>query len=189
MDILPAFWARVHSFNSVALTFGTQAIEIIGFFGGGCLNVALFLATIVNKVDSKGRVSVPAPFRAALGPEADHGLILFRAHSHECLEGFAYSYMKELSERLDQFDMFSAEQDDLATAVFGDAVQAAIDGDGRIVLPAPLIQHARIDGEAAFVGMGKKFQIWNPATFDKRRNQARERVKSQGLTLPRDKNT
>lgn len=124
--------------------------------------MALFLSTHINKVDKKGRVSVPAQFRAELAGESFQGIVLFRSHAHDALEGFAWSYMQEISRRLENFDLFSAEQDDLATTVFGETVQLPFDGDGRIVLPADLIEFAGLSERAAFVGLGNKFQLWEP---------------------------
>jgi len=147
--------------------------------------LALFLSTYVNKVDRKGRVSLPAPFRAALGAEAEQGIVLFRSSTHLCLEGFSYGLVQDVSARLDQFDLFSADQDDLATTIFGEAVQVPIDGDGRIILPADLISHVAIADQAAFVGMGRKFQIWNPSAYDIRKEEARKSVKAKGLSLPK----
>ena len=147
--------------------------------------MALFLSTHENKIDKKGRVSVPASFRAQLSEESFQGLVLFRSNIHTCLEGFAFSYMQEIGARLDNFDLFSAEQDDLATSIFGTAVQLSMDGDGRIILPQDLIEFASLDEKASFVGMGAKFQIWNPQSFEGRRDVAREAVQSKGLTIPK----
>lgn len=147
----------------------------------------LFLSTHLNKVDKKGRVSVPASFRSALASQAFQGVVLFRSNNHECLEGFAYSYMAELGERLDNFDLFSSEQDDLATAIFAEAVQLPLDGDGRIIIPELLTGFADLDGQAAFVGLGQKFQIWNPEKLEERRNAARQSVRKNGLTVPKGK--
>lgn len=147
--------------------------------------LALFLSTHENKIDKKGRVSVPASFRAELSEESFQGVVLFRSNVHSCLEGFAWSYMQEIGQRLDHFDLFSAEQDDLATSIFGTAVQLPLDGDGRIILPKDLIDFATLDGKASFVGMGAKFQIWNPLSFEKRREVARQSVQSKALTIPK----
>lgn len=147
--------------------------------------MALFLSTYTNKVDRKGRVSVPASFRTALAAESFQGIVLFRSNTHLCLEGFGQGAMEELSNRLDHFDLFSAEQDDMATAIFGEAVQLPFDGDGRVVMPADLITFARLDEQAAFVGLGRKFQVWNPAEFEKRRAAVRKSVQDKGLTLPK----
>lgn len=146
--------------------------------------MALFLSTYVNKVDAKGRVSVPASFRASLVDQAFQGIVLFCSNAHPCLEGFAMSRMEELGRRLDAFDLFSSEQDNLATAIFGDAVQLPFDGDGRVILPASLISFADVSASASFVGLGHKFQIWNPQAFEARKAKARADVKAQGLTLP-----
>lgn len=147
--------------------------------------MALFLSTHVNKIDKKGRVSVPASFRAELSDESFKGVVLFRSNTHECLEGFAWSYMQEIGRRLDNFDLFSSEQDDLATSIFGTAVQLSMDGDGRIILPSDLIDFSGLGEKASFVGMGAKFQIWNPESFEGRREIARKSVQSKGLTVPK----
>lgn len=147
-------------------------------------NMPLFLSTYLNRIDKKGRVSVPASFRGALQGQNFQGVILFRSSKHPCLEGFDYQTMAELSARLDQFDMFSDDQDDLAAAIFGDSVQLPFDGEGRIVLPADLMAHANLGEQAAFVGMGRKFQLWEPTALNARRTRAAENIRTKGLTLP-----
>ncbi len=146
--------------------------------------MALFLSTYINRVDKKGRVCVPASFRTALEQPS---LVIFKSSNHDALEGFSVSRMEELSMRLDQFDVFSDAQDDIATAIFAESLPLNIDGDGRIVLPQDLLNFADIDDEAAFVGMGAKFQIWSPKKLDERKNNARQTVKTQKLTLPAKK--
>jgi len=146
----------------------------------------LFLSTHINKVDKKGRVSVPSSFRHALKDQSFQGVVLFRSNNFTCLEGFAYSYMEELGARLDNFDLFSSEQDDLATSIFAEAVQLPLDGDGRIVMPPSLTEYAALDGAAAFVGLGQKFQIWQPEALEARRESARGAVKAQNLTVPKN---
>lgn len=147
--------------------------------------MTLFLSTYINKVDKKGRVSVPAPFRAALANQGFAGIVLIRASGHPALEGFSWDYMQELSARLDEFDLFSPKQDDLATAIFAEARQLPFDGDGRILLPTDLGTFAGIEDEAAFVGMGRKFQIWTPQKLSVRQDEARKNIRAQGLTLPK----
>jgi len=151
--------------------------------------MALFLSTFENKIDRKGRVSVPAGFRAALAGQSYQGVVLFKSSAHPCLEGVDFTTMEELSGRLDAYDFLSEAQDDLATTIFGEAVQLPIDGEGRIILPPELTAFAGLDDRAAFVGMGRKFQIWSPAVFAARRDEARARVKQNGLTVPRNGGT
>ena len=147
--------------------------------------MTLFLSTHINKVDKKGRVSVPSQFRAELAGQSFQGIVLFRSHVHPALEGFPWSYMEEMSRRLDNFDMFSSAQDDLATSIFGDSIQLAFDGDGRIVLPVEVMEFSGIVERAAFVGLGTKFQIWDPDLLEKRKEEARRAVREKELTLPK----
>ncbi len=128
---------------------------------------------------------MPASFRSALGDQLHKGLVLFCSNQHACLEGFDWARMDEIGERLDQFDMFSEDQDDLATTVFGESVQLICDGDGRITLPTDLMEAVHISDKAVFVGLGRKFQIWSPELFERRRTQARDNVTDRKLTVPR----
>ena len=128
---------------------------------------------------------MPASFRAALAGQSFQGVVLIRSHNHAALEGFSFSMMSELGERIDQFDIFSDDQDDMATAIFGDAIPLSFDSEGRIILPAELMDHAGLGEHAAFVGMGHKFQIWEPKALKERQAKARDSVRKKGLTLPK----
>ena len=147
--------------------------------------MALFLSTYLNKVDKKGRTSVPAPFRATLArePIAAETIVLFRSYKFPALEGCSLSRMQRLSESVETLDLFSETQDDLSTAIFADAHELKIDGDGRIMLPGLLCEHAGIADKAAFVGRGGTFQLWNPETFDTHQEKVRQRAKESGAKL------
>jgi MraZ protein len=146
----------------------------------------LFLSTHTNKVDAKGRVSVPASFRTALAniSDAQNGFVVFPSSQHAALEGFSWNMMDELSRRLDQFPIFSSPQDDLAAAIFASATPVQYDDTGRILLPKDLLAHAQITSNALFVGLGNKFQIWNPELFAARQREALRHVQEKGLNLP-----
>lgn len=146
--------------------------------------MTLFLSNFVNKMDRKNRVSVPASFRAEISGYSFKGVVLFRSAAQPCLEGFTQMMMKELAARLDHFDLFSPEQDDLATSIFADSCVCPFDNEGRILLPENFIKHARIDDTAMFVGLGRKFQIWNEGLFAERMTKARNNIKSGQITLP-----
>lgn len=145
--------------------------------------MALFLSTFVNKLDRKGRVSVPATFRAALAGQTFNGVIAFRSFKLPTVEGSGIDRMEEMSARIDALDEFSEDRDALAS-IFADAVQLAFDGEGRIVLPESLCQHAGLSESAAFVGLGRTFQIWEPQRFERHQEELRERARRQGTVLP-----
>ena len=148
--------------------------------------MALFLSTTINKIDSKGRVSVPVAFRNEL---AGQDLVALPAFKFNALQCGGLDWMERLSDSVNEYDMFSDEQDDLSATLFATAKRLSFDGDGRIVLPEPLIEHAGLTDQAAFIGRGKLFEIWNPAAFDAHQGAARQRVAERKLTLPATKDT
>ena len=149
-----------------------------------------FLGTHQNRLDAKGRVSVPASFRAglrALAGEAESGgvaLVLRPSHKHACIEAWPPSTFDALAAPLERLDLFSEDHDDMASALYADAFPVESDKEGRIVLPEALLAHAGISGGVTFMGLGRIFQIWQPEAAEKRREEARERARAKRLTLP-----
>lgn len=150
--------------------------------------MAVFLSTIANKVDKKGRVSVPATFRAALEQEKSACVILYPSFKHPCLEGCGDERIEQIAASIDALDQFSEEVENLNT-ILADSVRLTVDGDGRIMLPKDLADFAGIDDTAMFVGQGKSFQVWEPKAYEAYRLQARERARRSGATLRLVRNT
>jgi MraZ protein len=144
-----------------------------------------FLGTHPNRLDAKGRVSIPAPFRAALrNGDGEAALVLRPHHTHRCIDGFAASYFYNLAAGMARLDLFSADQEDLAMALYGDAVELTPDKEGRIVMPQNLIAWAGLEQGATFIGMGEQFQIWSPEAAQRRAAEARLGVQSRRLAVP-----
>ena len=143
----------------------------------------LFLNTHVNKVDRKGRVSVPAPFRAAFAGQSFAGIIAFPSYRAPAIEVLDRERMDQLSASTDELAQFSEGHDDLSMTIFASAAELPFDGEGRIILPKNMADHAGITDMAAFVGMGRTFQIWEPKTFERHRAEASTRVKASGASL------
>jgi len=143
----------------------------------------LFLSTFQNRIDKKGRVSVPASFRTALAQQPFAGVIAFRSFTAACIEGCGIEFMDRLSASTDRLDFFSPEQDDLTSLIFADSRQLPWDAEGRIMLPEDLAAHAGITDIAAFVGKGRTFQIWNPEAYRVASEEARQRALRNRPTL------
>lgn len=144
----------------------------------------LFLSTYVNKVDRKGRVSVPATFRSTLATHRQPNLVvIFPSFKVPALDGAGSDRMEEMKNRLETLEQFSDEYDNLSL-LFADAHPLTMDGEGRIVLPDGLKEHANITSDAAFVGLGASFQIWEPGAYAEHRAAVRERTRRDGTTLP-----
>lgn len=128
--------------------------------------MALFLGRHIHRIDRKGRVSVPAAFRAALSGQLEHGLVAVPSFKLPAVDCYGMDKLEALSQQVDQLPTFSEERDDFAAALFGNAIQLPLDGEGRIVLPETVIAHARIADAVAFLGGGRTFSIWEPAAAD-----------------------
>lgn len=147
--------------------------------------MALFLSTTTNKVDRKGRVSVPAPFRNALAGQPFQGIVAIPSFKYAALQCGGMDWLEQLSGGIDAYDFFSDEHDALTAALFANAQQLAFDGDGRISLPGELAAHANISEQAAFVGRGPTFEIWEPEAFRAYQAEATRRAAEQALTVKR----
>lgn len=144
----------------------------------------LFLSTYVNKVDRKGRVSVPATFRSTLAANRQPNLVVaFPSLRVPAVECTGSDRIEEMQERIDTLEQFSDEYENL-TQIFADSHPMMMDPEGRVVLPERLKEHAGIGCDVAFVGLGAMFQLWDPARYEEHRAAIRERSRRQGTTLP-----
>ncbi len=145
-----------------------------------------FVSTFTNKLDAKGRVSIPAPFRAVLERDGYRGAGAAGIYCYPAIDAAALDCGGErLAQKIDGLlaglPDYSDERDELSVALYGDVQVLSIDGDGRIVLPEELRAHAGLGSQGTlaqvtFVGLGDKFQIWNPSQFEARRKIAREKA-------------
>ncbi len=136
-----------------------------------------FVSTFTNKIDAKGRVSIPAAFRAVLQHDGySGGIYCYPSLDAPALDAGGERLAKKIDGLLSGLPDYSDERDELSVALYGDVQVLAIDGDGRIVLPQGLRAHAQIERQVTFVGLGDKFQIWQPELFQDRRARAREKV-------------
>ncbi len=164
--------------------------------GATCERMTNFLGSHQNRLDAKGRVSVPASFRAALrqsgrqsgGQSGDASaagvqLVLRPSHLHPCIEAWPTSRFETLATPLEHYNLLSTEHDDLATSIYADAYPVEADKEGRILIPDQLAAHAGLTEAVVFMGMGATFQIWEPAAAERRRAEAR--IRARDLTPPR----
>lgn len=138
--------------------------------------IFLFMDTIFNKVDAKGRVSLPADYRAIV-KELSTEIVCYRSLTSPCIEGCLENSLDKLATEIENStDFFSETQDNLTNLIFGDAKRFSFDSTGRIMLTEKLLKHANIKDTAVFVGKGRKFQIWNPENWEKEETRIRAEV-------------
>jgi len=127
----------------------------------------MFLSSFENKIDKKGRVSVPATFRSHLNSMGYNGFISYPSFSHHALEACSQDRIEKLSGVIDSLNPFEEKRDYFATSILSESENLQFDTEGRVSISEKLLKHAKIIDNVLFVGLGKTFQIWEPKNFDK----------------------
>ena len=149
-----------------------------------CMHVMnLFVSQFLNKVDKKGRISLPSLFRNALPKGNRNEIILYKSIKYEAIEGCSSDRINEMAKRINTLDIFSDDQDDFSTSIFSEIIPTSLDAEGRFLISDNLKKHANINLEAKFIGQGHYFQIWEPGAALKRQKQSRERLIKDKKTL------
>ena len=131
-----------------------------------------FVSNFTNRIDSKGRVSIPAQFRAALDKDAFRDLYCFPSPYRAAVDAGGHAMVHEIENRLKPLEPLTADHDALSMALYGVSETLAIDKQGRISITPMIREHAGIGEWVTMVGLGYKFQIWDPEHFDAFRKEA-----------------
>tara|TARA_B100001250_G_C19591044_1_gene696326 strand:+ start:131 stop:595 length:465 start_codon:yes stop_codon:yes gene_type:complete len=145
----------------------------------------LFVSTFVNKIDKKGRVSLPSIFRSALPKDYKNEIILVKSLRNKAVEGLSVIRVKEIAQRINNLDYFSDEHDDFTTSIFSEMIPTNLDKEGRFLLPEKLKDFANIKEEVTFIGQGHFFQIVNPKIAIDLKHKSRTRLNLNKKTLGR----
>ena len=136
----------------------------------------LFVSQFVNKIDKKGRVSLPSIFRNVLPQNSKNEIILYKSLKHNSIEGCSSDRIKDIADRINKLDFFSEDQDDFARSILSEIIPTNIDKEGRFLIPDYLKKHSNITSEVTFVGQGHYFQIWEPKAAIERQKKSRARL-------------
>ena len=136
----------------------------------------MFLSTYENKIDKKGRVSVPASFRSHLSNLGYNGVICYPSFNNQSIEACSQDRIEKLSVSIDSLNPFEEKRDYFATSILSESVNLQFDTEGRVTLTDNQLNHAKIKKNILFVGLGKTFQIWEPKIFEKFKIMARKKA-------------
>ena len=136
----------------------------------------MFLSSYENKIDKKGRVSVPATFRSHLSSMGYNGFISYPSFNNPALESCSQDRIEKLSNTIDSLNPFEEKRDFFATSILSESENLQFDTEGRISLSEKFLKHATIKNSVLFVGLGKTFQIWEPVNFEKFKIIARKKA-------------
>ena len=137
-----------------------------------------FVANFTLRLDSKGRVSIPGSFRSVLARDGFEGLYCYPALDRPAIDAGGSALMAEIETLIGRYAPFSDQREQLALALYGTSETLRIDGEGRVVLGENLKRHAGITETVAFVGLGSKFQIWEPGRFQNELAEATQKVRA-----------
>jgi MraZ protein len=137
-----------------------------------------FVSNITLRLDSKGRVSIPASFRSVLARDGFDGLYCYPALGRPAIDAGGNALMAEIEAVIARYAPFSEEREQFAVALYGTSETLKIDGEGRVSLSETLKSHAGITEAVAFVGLGHKFQIWEPGRFQSELAEATQKVRA-----------
>ncbi|SMH50176.1 division/cell wall cluster transcriptional repressor MraZ [Mesorhizobium australicum] len=137
-----------------------------------------FLSSAVNRIDAKGRVSVPGAFRALAAKRGYHELYALRALDEPALDVGGMDLLERYERQLEQTNPFLRTADDMSAYVHGEGTFLKLDGDGRITMSDFIREHTGITSEVGFLGRGQFFQIWEPERMRQNLAQVRARLTS-----------
>ena len=131
-----------------------------------------FVSNVTLPLDTKGRVSIPAPFRAVLARDGFEGLYCYPALGQAAIDAGGNALIAEIDTLIARFPPYSEQREQFTAALYGTSETFKVDSEGRVMLSEALKEHASIRDAATFVGLGHKFQLWEPQRFRARLTEA-----------------
>lgn len=142
-----------------------------------------FVSNYTLRLDAKGRVSIPATFRSVLAGDGFDGLYCYPALDRPALDAGGNALLGEIENLIARFPPYSEEREQFAAALYGRSETMKPDSEGRIILSEHLKTHAGVKDAASFVGLGHKFQIWEPERLKAHLAEANEKIRALKKTL------
>ena len=136
-----------------------------------------FVSNVTLRLDAKGRVSIPAAMRSVLTRDGFDGLYCYPALDRPAIDAGGNALMLEIEALITRYAPFSEERERFALALYGTSETLKIDGEGRVTLSDSLKRHAGVTEAVTFVGLGHKFQIWEPGRFQSELAEATQKVR------------
>lgn len=144
----------------------------------------MFLSRSTNTLDAKGRISVPADFRSVVSEQAKDmssgsseifdGIIVWPSFDGPYLEGGGIALLRDYQALLENMDPYDDARIAFERAIFAESRRLSFDANGRISLPKELADYAQLNGQVTFIGLGRRFEIWSPKSYEALAVNARE---------------
>ena len=136
----------------------------------------MFISTYENKLDKKGRVSVPASYRSHLSALGYSGVICYPSFTNSSIEFCPQDRLQKIIDTIDTLNPFEENRDVFSTSILANSFQLNFDSEGRVTIPEKFLSHSGIKEKVLFVGQGKTFQMWEPSEFKNFSEDARKKA-------------
>jgi len=144
--------------------------------------MAQFIGEYTKSVDVKGRISIPAPFRKALNPEASDTFVVSKGYEG-CLAVRALDEWNRFTDGLRSLSSDERKTRLYLRSVVAQAAEGKLDGQGRVMIPRKLLEHAAVTHQAVVIGVLDKIEIWNPDRYEEYMKDADEALEEIGEEL------
>lgn len=129
----------------------------------------MFRGVNALSLDAKGRMAVPARYRERLTAQCNGNLVATIDPEDRCLWLYPLPVWEEIERIIDRLPSLDKGSRRIQRLLIGHATECDLDGQGRLLLPAPLREFAQIDKQVVLIGQGKKFEIWAEAAWSEQR--------------------
>ncbi len=140
-----------------------------------------FLSNATNKIDAKGRASVPASFRAVLASSKTEELYCFQDFVFPAVSVGGPDLLERFEQQIARLDPFSPEANRMSLVIHGGGVFMKLDQEGRLMVTDFIRNHTGITSEVTFVGRADHFQLWQPQAYEDMQAAARAELRLGGL--------
>lgn len=121
----------------------------------------MFMGEYHHSIDAKGRLIVPSKFREELGE-----MFIITRGLDQCLFGYPLSEWTLLEEKLKGLPLTKKDARAFTRFFFSGATESELDKQGRVNIPAPLLQYAKLEKECVILGVSNRIEIWSKSIWE-----------------------
>lgn len=129
----------------------------------------MFRGVSTLSLDAKGRMAMPAKYRERLEELCEGQLVV--TVDRDCLLLYPLPQWEEIERKLVRLPTLNAQSRRLQRLLIGHATECELDGNGRILVPTPLREFARLEKRVVLIGQGNKFELWDEDSWSARRDE------------------
>jgi MraZ protein len=140
-------------------------------------------------IDTKGRLAIPTRYRSALGAEEKVPLVVTIDTEETCILLYTAAQWQIIENNLQKLPSFNAAARRIQRLLIGHATDVELDANARVLLPPVLRNYAQLEKDVVMIGQGNKFEVWDQALWDTKREQWLAEEASRADGLPDEMNT